>query len=199
MNDYAVKPTVKFEEDPSDDDVMKSDVNNKCFTGSGYYGVYWGLPRWVPGDANTNGKASYSVILYAKDRFTPDLSRSGTFWLSEKVNTSGSTYSGSNFPRCATYLTLTDNNTGKTFTVVNVHLDFVAPVQIAQVTILLRELKARVGADMPIFVTGDMNSTANSDPIALYKDNDVMSMTAMDEMAERAYRQWRNIIMITRK
>lgn len=193
LNDYAVKPTVKFEEDPSDDDVMKSDVNNKCFTGSGYYGVYWGLPRWVPGDANTNGKASYSVILYAKDRFTPDLSRSGTFWLSEKVNTSGSTYSGSNFPRCATYLTLTDNNTGKTFTVVNVHLDFVAPVQIAQVTILLRELKARVGTDMPIFVTGDMNSTANSNPIALYKDNDVMSMTAMDEMAERAYRQWRNI------
>ncbi len=193
LNDYAVKPAVKFEEDPSDDDVMKSDVNNKCFTGNGYYSVYWGLPRWVPGDYNCNGKASYSVILYAKDRFTPDLNRSGTFWLSNSVSTSGSVYSGSDFPRCATYLTLTDNNTGKTFTVVNVHLDFVVSVQIAQVNILLRELKSRVGEDMPIFVTGDMNSEAHSSPIALYKDNDYMDMTALDEIADRAYRDERNI------
>ena len=192
LNDYAVKPATKFEEDPKDDDVMKSDVNNKCFTGSGYYGVYWGLPRWEPGDKNTSGKASYSVILYAKDRFTPDLTRSGTFWLSETVDQS-SVYPGSSFPRCATYLTLTDNNTGKTFTVVNVHLDFVANVQLAQIEILLQELKTRVGEDMPIFVTGDMNSEAHSAPIALYKDNDVMPMTAMDEIAERAYRDRRNI------
>lgn len=193
LNDYAVKPTTKFQASASDDDVMQSNVNNKAFTGNGYYGVYWGLPRWVPGDANNSGKASYSVILYAKDRFTPDLTRSGTFWLSNSVNTSGSVYSGSNFARCATYLTLTDKNTGKTFTVVNVHLDFVASVQIAQVNILLREMKARVGADMPIFITGDMNSEASSTPIALYKENDYMDMTAMDEIADRSYRVYRNI------
>ena len=193
LNDYAVQPEIDFVASSADDDVMVSDVNNKCFTGNGYYGVFWGLPRWVPGDTSNAGKASYSVILYAKDRFTPDLTRSGTFWLSETVNTSGSIASGSSFPRCATYLTLTDNNTGKTFTVVNVHLDFVASVQIAQVNILLRELKSRVGEDMPIFVTGDMNSEAHSTPIALYKNNDYMDMTALDEIAERAYRDERNI------
>lgn len=193
LNNYAVQPSTPFVASSADDDVMVSDVNNKCFTGNGYYGVYWGLPRWVPGDNNCNGKASYSVILYAKDRFTPDLTRSGTFWLSNSVTTSGSVYSGSNFSRCATYLTLTDNNTGKTFTVVNVHLDFVASVQIAQVNILLRELKSRVGEDMPIFVTGDMNSEAHSTPIALYKSNDYMDMTALDEIADRAYRDERNI------
>ena len=195
LNDYAVKPATKFVANASDDDVMDSDVNNKCFTGDGYYGIYWGLPRWVPGDANTNGKASYSVILYAKDRFTVDESRSGTFWLSEagKVNTSGSVYSGSNFARCATYATMTDRNTGKTFTVVNVHLDFVASVQLAQIKILLSELKARVGEDTQIIVMGDMNSTADSAPIALYRENDVMPMTSFDDIADRVYRQARNI------
>jgi len=193
LNDYAVQPNTPFLEDPSDDDVMASDVNNKAFTGNGYYGVYWGLPRWVPGDPCTAGKASYSVILYAKDRFTIDTGRSGTFWLSTQPNVSGTNYSGSNFARCATYATLTDRNTGKTFTVVNVHLDFVPAVQTAQIEILLRELKSRVGENMPIFVTGDMNSEAHSSPIALYKENPVMPMTALDEVADRAYRAHRNI------
>ena len=193
LNNYAVQPTEKFVASSSDDDVMVSDVDNKAFTGNGYYGVYWGLPRWVPGDPCTAGKASYSVILYAKDRFTVDTNRSGTFWLSNQVNVSGTNYQGSNFARCATYATLTDRNTGKTFTVVNVHLDFVAEVQIAQINILLRELKTRLGTDMPIFITGDMNSEAHSAPIKLYKENSVMPMTAMDDVAERAYRQSRNI------
>jgi hypothetical protein len=38
-----------------------------------------------------------------------------------------------------------------------------------------------------------MNSEAHSTPIALYKDNDYMDMTAMDEVAERSYRVRRNI------
>jgi len=193
LNDYAVKPEVKFEDDPADDDVMKSDVNNKCFTGDGYYGVYWGLPRWVPGDPCTAGKASYSVILYAKDRFTVDESRSGTFWLSAEVDKSGTNFKGSDFARCATYATMTDKNTGDIFTVVNVHLDFVEEVQIAQISILLSELKKRVGTDMPIIVMGDMNSRAHSAPIKLYKDNDVMPMVAFDEIADRAYRRYYNI------
>ena len=193
LNDYAVKPAVKFEEDPEDDDVMKSDVNNKCFTGDGYYGVYWGLPRWVPGDPCTAGKASYSVILYAKDRFTVDETRSGTFWLSAEVDKSGTNFTGSDFARCATYATLTDKNTGKTFTVVNVHLDFVEEVQIAQISILLSELKTRVGEDMQIIVMGDMNSRAHSAPIKLYKENEVMPMASFDELADRAYRRYYNI------
>jgi len=193
LNNYAVKPSTKFVASSSDDDVMSSNVNNKAFTGNGYYDVYWGLPRWVPGDPCTAGKASYSVILYAKDRFTIDTGRAGTFWLSTQPNVSGTNYSGSNFARCATYATLTDKNTGKTFTVVNVHLDFDAAVQDAQVKILLREMKSRVGADMPIFITGDMNAHGHSDTIALYQNNGIMDMTSMDDMADYAYRQSQNI------
>jgi len=191
LNDYAVQPTEKFVASSSDDDVMDSDVDNKAFTGNGYYGVYWGMPRWVPEGTYTNGKASYSVILYAKDRFTVDESRSGTFWLSDTPDTVGSKFSGSEHVRCATYATLTDRNTGKTFVVVNTHLQGACAV--AQIDVLLEELKNIFGTEMPIFVTGDMNSEAQTAAIAYYKENDHMDMTAMDEAAERAYRQYRNI------
>ena len=201
LNDYAVQPETKFKQNASDDDVMDSDVNNKAFTGNGYYGVYWGLPRWKPSDPkDTNkgysahaGKASYSVILYAKDRFEVDESKSGTFWLSNRPNVSNSKLSGSNFARCATYATLTDKNTGEQFVVVNVHLDFTESVQIESISILLTELRARCGTEMPILITGDMNSTANSKPIHLYFENNIMPMTSLDDICYESYRDERNI------
>jgi len=192
LNNYAVKPSPSFESS-SNDDVMKSDVNNKAFEGNGYYGVYWGLPRWVPGDPCTAGKASYSVIVYAKDRFEVDLEKSGTFWLSEKPDVSGTNISGSNFARCATYATLTDKNTGEQLVVVNVHLDFLATVQTKQISVLLTELSKRVDTDLPIFITGDMNSYGGSDPIKFYKSNSIMPMTALDEIADQTYRYHSNI------
>lgn len=191
LNSYAVKPTTPFQASTSDDDVMATDVDNKAFTGKGYYGVYWGMPRWVPGGPYTNGKASYSVILYAKDRFTVDEKRSGTFWLSDTPNVVGSKYEDSKHVRCATYATLTDRNTGKTFVVVNTHLQGAMAVE--QITVLLRELKRLVGTDIPVFITGDMNREAQTEAIALFKDNEYMDMTAMDEVADRAYRHRRNI------
>jgi len=191
LNKYAVQPTEKFAASSADDDVMATDVNNKSFTGNGYYGVYWGMPRWVPGGPYTNGKASYSVILYAKDRFTVDESRSGTFWLSDTPEVVGSKYADSKHVRCATYATLTDRNTGKSFVVVNTHLQGAMAVE--QITVLLKELKKIFVKDEPIIITGDMNSEAQTEAIALYKDNQYMDMTAMDEVADRAYRHRRNI------
>ena len=193
LNDYAVQPTTKFKVDDEDDDVMSTDVNNKAMVGNGYYGVYWGMPRWVPGDDNTAGKASYSVILYAKDRFTVDTEKSGTFWLSENWDVSGSAYGASQFARCATYATMTDKNTGETFVVVNVHLDFDDAVQIATVRILLEQMKARVGADTPIFITGDMNANKDDQAIKDYQQNTIMPMTAVDKVAYHSYRDNDNI------
>ena len=142
FNSYAVKPSTSFV--ASSKNVMSTSVNGKAFTGSGYYGVYWGQPRWKSGNANTNGAASYSPILYAKDRFTVNTSKSGTFWLSGTPSTSGSALSTSTHARCATYATLTDKNTGETFVVVNTHLDFSTECKTEQITILLNQLKSKV-------------------------------------------------------
>jgi len=201
LNDYAVQPETDFKASTADDDVMSSDVNNKAFTGNGYYGVYWGLPRWTPSDPNKPeqgyskhaGKASYSVILYAKDRFEVDESKSGTFWLSDRPSVSNSMYIGSSFARCATYATLTDKNTGEQFVVVNVHLDFDEKIQVPSVETLLTELTKRVGTDQSIFITGDMNSTATSKTIKYYFDNEIMPMTSLDDISYESYRYRRNI------
>lgn len=201
LNDYAVIPETKFKADPADDDVMATDVNNKAFTGNGYYGVYWGLPRWKPSDPNDPakgyskhaGKASYSVILYAKDRFEVDESKSGTFWLSDRPDVSNSMYVGSSFARCATYATLTDKNTGEQFVVVNVHLDFDPKIQVPSVNTLLTELTKRVGTKHSIFITGDMNSPANSETIKTYFNNEIMPMTSLDDISYESYRDRRNI------
>ena len=158
LNNYAVQPTTKFQASASDDDVMVTDVDNKAFTGKGYYGVYWGLPRWVPGDAHMTGKASYSVILYAKDRFTVDEGNSGTFWFSYTPDVSSSMLSGCSHTRCATYATMTDLNTNERFVLVNVHLDTESGVQAEQIRILLDELANRVDSSLPILITGDMNT-----------------------------------------
>lgn len=184
LNNYAVKPSTSFKASSSNDNVMSTNVNNKAFTGSGYYGVYWGAPRWVKGNANTDGKASYSVILYAKDRFTVDTSKSGTFWLSNTPSTSGSVVSGSEFARCATYATLTDKNTNEKFVVVNVHLDFDTAVKTQQITILINQLKSKVGTSIPIIVTGDMNAQRGDACMDVYFNN---GWKALNTVADISY------------
>jgi len=174
LNDYAVKPSTSFKASSLNDNTMTTSVNNKAFTGSGYYGVYWGLPRWKTSDgssANKSGKASYSVILYAKDRFTVNTSKSGTFWLSDSPSTSGSAITESEFSRCATYATLTDKNTGETFVVVNVHLDFSTAAKTKQITILLNQLASKVGTSVPIIITGDMNAQRADAAMDVYFNN----------------------------
>ena len=186
-NIHAVRPTTKFQASASDDDVMNTNVNNKAFTGDDYYGIYWGMPRWVPGGPNENqGKASYSVIFYAKDRFTVNEAKSGTFMFSETPDVIGSKVSKSSMPRCATYATLVDVNTGKEFVVVNVHLDHVNG-QIEQANILVDELIRRVGKDTPMLVTGDMNSQLNSAAIQHMMSNPTMPLHSFDYLSTETY------------
>lgn len=186
-NNYAVRPTTPFEESPSDDDVMKTNVNNKAFTGNDYYGIYWGMPRWIPGGPNENqGKASYSVIFYAKDRFTVNEKKSGTFMFSDTPDVIGSKFSKSSMPRCATYVTFTDVNTGKEFVVVNVHLDHVNG-QIEQANVLVDELIKRVGKDTPMLVTGDMNSKLDSPAIQHMLTNPTMPLHSFDYLSTETY------------
>jgi len=186
-NQYAVRPDSSFKASTTDDDVMDTDVDNKAFTGKDYYGIYWGMPRWVPGGLNNQGKASYSAIFYAKDRFTVNEAKSGTFWFSATPDVVGSKIDGSSHPRCATYATLTDVNTGEEFVVVNVHYDHVARMK-EQAEVLISELIARVGRDTTMIITGDMNSKLDSAAIQYMINNETMPLTSVDLMASESYR-----------
>jgi len=186
-NNFAVRPTTKFKEKlGTNGDVMETDVDNKAFEGNDYYGIYWGMPRWVPDGPNHQGKASYSVIFYAKDRFTVNEEKSGTFMFSDTPDVIGSKVEGSSHPRCATYATLTDVNTGEEFVVVNVHLDHVAK-QVEQAEILIKELIKRVGKDTPMMITGDMNSNRATKAIQYMMNNDTMPLASFDVLASECY------------
>lgn len=186
-NNHAVRPTTPFQASSADDDVMTTNVDNKAFTGNDYYGIYWGMPRWVPGGPNENqGKASYSVIFYAKDRFTVNEAKSGTFMFSNTPDVIGTKISKSSMPRCATYATLTDVNTGKEFVVVNVHLDH-QNGQAEQAAILISELIRRVGKDTPMLITGDMNTNLTSSAIQHMINNSTMPLHAFEYLSSETY------------
>ena len=75
----------------------------------------------------------------------------------------------------------------------NVHLDFVTETQQKQVKVLLNQLVARVGTDLPIFISGDMNSSATSETMKLYFKNSIMNVKALDDLAAESYRHYHNI------
>ncbi|MBQ3867230.1 MAG: hypothetical protein II789_01650 [Clostridia bacterium] len=76
---------------------------------------YLGLGEARGSDGETN------PIYYRADKF--DKLDSGTFWLSETPDVSGSMTEGANLPRICTWVTLRDRSTGIEFTVLNTHLD----------------------------------------------------------------------------
>jgi endonuclease/exonuclease/phosphatase family metal-dependent hydrolase len=145
------------------------------------------MPRWTPDGVNPNyGKASYSVVFYAKDRFTVNEAKSGTFMFTDTPDVIGSKIPESSMPRCATYVTLTDVNTGKEFVVVNMHLDHVGG-QIKQATVLVNELIKRVGKDTPMLITGDMNSKLDSSAIQHLMNNPTLPLHSFDYLASETY------------
>ena len=114
-------------------------------------------------DANLKGE--YSAIFYRKDLFT--LVDSGTKWLSDTPDVSGSKFTQANYPRIMTYAVLERKTDGAQLLYVNTHLDHNGKnnsnVEVAemvrqkQIEVLLSEV-AKL-PDLPTVVTGDFNVT----------------------------------------
>ena len=114
-------------------------------------------------DANLGGE--YSAIFYRKDLF--NLIDSGTKWLSDTPDVSGSKFTEANYPRIMTYAVLERKADGVQFLYVNTHLDHNGKnnsnVEVAemvrqkQIEVLLSEV-AKL-PDLPTIVTGDFNVT----------------------------------------
>ncbi len=105
----------------------------------------------------------YSPIWYKKDRFT--LQKSGYFWLSETPDVAGSKGWDGACERIATWAVLTDNMTGKSFFFINTHLDHVGVVARREGINLLFDKINEYSDGLPVIVTGDFNSTPDSDVV----------------------------------
>lgn len=98
----------------------------------------------------------YSAILYRKDRF--EMIDGGTFWLSETPEAPGSKGWDAALPRIATWARFRDRASGKTLLHVNTHFDHRGETARTESARLLSQRIPEMAGDLPIFLTGDMNS-----------------------------------------
>lgn len=103
----------------------------------------------------------YSAILYRVDRF--EMLDGGTFWLSETPDVVGSKGWDAALPRIATWARFRDLASGKTYLHVNTHFDHIGEVARTESARLLSRRIPEMAGDLPVLLTGDMNSEPTTD------------------------------------
>ncbi len=124
------------------------------------------LPEYkVVGVGREDGKekGEYSALWYKKNRF--DLLDSGSFWLSETPEISGSKGWDGACERIASWVKLKDKISGKKFLALNTHLDHVGVVARREGVSLILDRVNQLSGGLPVIVTGDFNSEPESDVI----------------------------------
>lgn len=111
-------------------------------------------------DGKDKTSGEWSAVLVRKERF--DVLESDTFWLTSTPNTPSLT-EGAKYRRIATWALLKDKMTGTQLLYCNTHLDHLSDdaVRMKQAEILMGFLNEKA-ADLPVFLTGDFNSTKTS-------------------------------------
>ncbi len=107
-----------------------------------------------------------STIYFRKSRF--EAVESGVYWLSPTPERPMSTgfAKGWQLPRCAVWAMLKERATGRKLLFVTTHFDNNTPSQERSAPLFM-ERTARLGADVPVIVTGDFNSKPGSPAYAI--------------------------------
>ena len=125
--------------------------------------TYAGVGR---NDGKTGGE--YNAIFYKREKFSYD--NGGTFWLSKNPAAEGSKDWDATIERIVTWVILTDLHTGKKFAFFNTHFDHVGLTARRESAKLLLLKTEEIAAGLPLFISGDLNSTPGSEPLALLTD-----------------------------
>lgn len=111
---------------------------------------------------DSKASSEASAVFYLKDKY--NLLDSGTIWLSDTPEESGSKYSLSFCPRIATWATLENKETGEIYTHINTHLDHVLEsVRVKQIKVLKVKIEELKEAGNPVVCTGDFNTKEGAD------------------------------------
>ncbi|MDO9254034.1 MAG: endonuclease/exonuclease/phosphatase family protein [Bacteroidales bacterium] len=115
-------------------------------------------------------KGEYAAILYKSDRLT--VVRSGNFWLSPEPEKAGSKGWDAACERIVTWSVFKDNHSGKEFAFFNTHFDHVGDTARHESALLLKNRIAEIVADLPVIITGDLNSIPGDNAIkTIVSDN----------------------------
>jgi endonuclease/exonuclease/phosphatase family metal-dependent hydrolase len=108
-------------------------------------------------------KGEFSAIYLKADAFK--IHDSGTFWLSETPDKAGSKSWDSALPRIVTWAKLTYNGKERfDFVYLNTHWDHRGPKARLESAKLIRRWVREHAAGLPVVMTGDLNSSATTEP-----------------------------------
>ncbi len=117
-------------------------------------------------------KGEGTPIFYKTARF--DLLDWGSFWLSETPDVPGSKNWDASVERIATWTKFLDKTTGKKFFYINTHFDHRGPVSRTMAAKILLDKARELHDGLPVFFTGDLNTSPKTEAIAILSDNELV-------------------------
>jgi len=115
-------------------------------------------------------RGEYSAIFFRRDRF--DLIDQGTFWLSEEPENPGTRGWDAYCPRICSWVQLNDRCSNKRIFYFNIHLDHEGLIARREgARLILSRIDQIAGRSATVLLTGDFNSTPDSDPYRMIVSN----------------------------
>jgi len=129
------------------------------------------------------GGGEHNPIFYNRNKFR--LISSGTSWFSDTPGVPGSKSPSAALPRILSWIELQEAATGKKCYVFNTHFDHIGEQARIEAANIITAKLATLPADSPIILTGDFNTTADSEPITIITNpNNKMAMTDSRQLAK---------------
>jgi endonuclease/exonuclease/phosphatase family metal-dependent hydrolase len=118
---------------------------------------------WFGTGRSAERDGEHCAVLFRRERL--ELLAESTFWLSETPEVAGSRGWDAALPRIVTWGRLRDRRSGAVFHLLNTHFDHLGETARRQsARLLLRKAAEIAGHDGPVVITGDLNSTPDSEP-----------------------------------
>jgi len=126
---------------------------------------------WFGTGRSAERDGEHCAVLYRRDRL--EVLAESTFWLSETPEVAGSRGWDAALPRIVTWGKLRDRRTGAVLHLFNTHFDHVGEAARREsARLLLRKVAEIAGADGPAVLTGDFNTTPESEPYRILTTGD---------------------------
>jgi len=139
------------------------------------------LLAWFGTGRSAERDGEHCAVFYRRDRL--EVLAESTFWLSETPDAAGSRGWDAALPRIVTWGRLRDRRSGSVFHLFNTHLDHVGEgARRESARLLLRKVAEIAGPDGPVVVTGDFNTTPDSEPYRILTSGDAPRGALVDAM-----------------
>lgn len=127
---------------------------------------------WIGVGREGGSLGEYMAIFYNKERLKP-LEQSH-FWLSDTPQIISSASWGNQIPRMVTWVRFQDLRSGKTFYMVNTHLDHQSENSRQKSAELIMDKLAAFDKDIPVVITGDFNTRPGSESHSIFTGSGLM-------------------------